>query len=136
MKKRLYFLGICVLLLVSLCSCKITSNKKISDKKMESQKKEYEEYLAEKYPDEKFTVNVWQEYRNQTGGAGLPDYEGYVMRHVVIDSKGNRFRISTLNIGEYSDDYEDVLNGDKYYNEEGKRVYFDENGEVKYVSDY
>lgn len=62
MKKRLYFLGICVLLLVSLCSCKITSNQKISDKKMESQKKEYEEYLAEKYPDENGEVKYVSDY--------------------------------------------------------------------------
>ncbi len=52
----------------------------------------FEKYLKEEYPGETFTVKVWQEYAKDIGPAGLPDYEGYLIRQVVIDSKGNWFK--------------------------------------------
>ena len=79
-------------MLVSLCSCTMKSDKKISEKKIEEQKAEFETYLKKTYPDESFTVQLWQEYGNETGAAGLPDYEGYLLRQVCTDSKGNRFK--------------------------------------------
>lgn len=136
MKKRMIFICICIGLMFSLCSCTLRDNKPSSKKELNSIKETYTKYLAEKYPDETFTVDVWQDYEKLTGGAGLPDYEGYVTRHVVTDSKGNRFKIVTKDINKYDDDYQEVLEGKVYYNEQGKHVYFDENGEVSFVSDY
>ena len=135
MKRRLVILSLCVCLLVSLCSCRIKSDKKISEKTISDKKAEFEEYLTEAYPGETFTVEVWQEYGEDIGAAGLPDYEGYMLHHVVTDSKGNRFKISTFPKGKHSDDYQQVLDGTIYYNEKGQHVYFDENGDVLFVSD-
>ena len=118
--------AIFICLLLSLSACKITSDKKISDKVLNDRKAEFEKYLAETYPDETFTVEVWQEYGKETGAAGLPDYEGYMMRQIVTDSKGNRFRVYIRSKGKYSDDYKDVLEGRVHYNEKGQQVYEDE----------
>jgi len=135
MKKIIEILCISLCLLVSLCACTIKSDKKMSDEEIQKLKSEYVKYLSETYPEETFTVDVWQEYSETTGGAGLPDYEGYLLRQVITDSEGNRFKIFTKNIGEYSDDYQEVLNGTIHYNEKGQRVFFDENGEVLFTSD-
>ena len=91
MKKKLVILGMYIGILCILCACSIRSDKKISEEKIDARREMFEEYLAQKYPDETFTVKVWQEYVEETGGAGLPDYEGYVYRQVVTDSKGNNF---------------------------------------------
>lgn len=135
MRVKLVLLCICVGLLISLCSCTIRSEKKISDDVINAQKEEFEKYLAETYPDEKFTVEIWQEYSEKTGGAGLPDYEGYVLRQVITDSKGNRFKIFTLSEGKYSDDYQKVLDGTVHYNEKGQQVFYDDKGKVLFISD-
>ena len=107
----------------------------ISEKVLNDRKAEYEQYLAETYPGQTFTVEVWQEYGETIGAAGLPDYEGYLIRQVITDSEGNHFQISTYPKGEHSDDYQDVLDGKIHYNEKGQRVVYDENGEVLYVID-
>ena len=135
MRAKLVFLCICVGLLISLCSCTIKSDKKISDDVISAQKAEYEKYLNETYPDEKFSVEIWQEYVKKTEGAGLPDYEGYILRQVITDSKGNRFKIFTQSKGKYSDDYQNVLEGKIHYNEKGQQVFYDDNGNILSVSD-
>lgn len=94
----------------------------------------YEEYLAKTYPDETFTVKVWQEYAEKTGAAGLPDYEGYLFRQVVIDSKGNCFMVYPGDNGTCTDDYQKVLDGWIHYNEKGQHVIYDENGNI--ISEY
>lgn len=135
-------LFICMVLILSACTIK--NSKKMSDEEIKKMKEEYEEYLKETYPDESFTVEIWEEYGKTTGGAGLPDYEGYLIRQVITDSKGNRFKIFTSDEGSsifdihrvYSDDYKDVLDGTTYYNEKGQRVYFDDNGEISFISNY
>ena len=127
-------IGICMLL--SLCACTIRSDKKLSDEELEEMKEEYEEYLEETYPGEEFTIEVWEEYGESTGGAGLPDYEGYLMRQVITDSEGNRFKIFTSNPGVYSDDRQKVLDGRVHYNEKGQEVFYDENGEIKSVVEW
>ena len=119
MKKRIILLVMCICVLGTLGACKIKSDKKMSDKEINNLKSEYEKYLNETYPDETFTIDLWQEYGETTGPAGLPDYEGYLMRQVITDSKGNRFKISTSNPGVYSDDYQKVLDGMVHYNEKG-----------------
>ena len=142
--KRLTLISVLFICILSICACTITHNKKANEEEINAQKAEFEKYLETTYPDETFTVEIWQEYGDSTGGAGLPDYKGYMWRQVITDSKGNRFRIYTSDEGTnlfnihrvYYDDYQDVLDGKKYYNEEGQRVYYDENGEIKFVSDY
>ena len=127
-----------------LCACSVKNNKKMSDDKINEMKAEYEEYLKETYPDETFTVEIWEEYGETTGGAGLPDYEGYLLRQVITDSKGNRFKIYTSDEGSslfdihrvYSDDYKDVLEGNRHYNEKGQRIHNDDNGEISFISNY
>ena len=78
--------------------------------------------MNETYPDETFTIELWQEYGETTGPAGLPDYEGYLVRQVITDSKGNRFKIFTRNPGVYSDDYKKVLDGTVHYDEKGEQI--------------
>lgn len=133
--KRLLLLCICICMMLSLSACKITSNKKISEEELNEMKAEYEAYLAEKYPDETFTVEIWQEYGLDIGAAGLPDYEGYLIRQVVTDSEGNHFKIHTYPKGVLDDDYQDVLDGKIHYNEKGQEVYYKDNGEIWFVSD-
>ena len=141
--KRLPLIFALFICMLSICACTMTGTKKASEEEINAKKAEFEKYLEETYPDETFTVKIWQVYGESTGGAGLPDYKGYMWRQVITDSKGNRFRIYTSDEGSslfnihrvYSDDYQDVLDGKKYYNEDGMRVYFDENGEVLFISD-
>ena len=71
MKKVIQLLGISVIILITLCSCTIKSDKKMSQNELDSMKAEYEEYLKEKYPNETFTVELWEEYGKDTGGAGI-----------------------------------------------------------------
>ena len=125
----------CAFLLLLLCSCTIRSDEEISEDVLENRKAEFEKYLEETYPDETFTVEVWQEYGKDVGAAGLPDYEGYLIRQVCTDSKGNHFRVFILSEGEYSDDYEKVLDGMIQYNEKGQQIYYDENGKVHILDD-
>ncbi len=135
-KNHFIFISLCVFVLMSLCSCTIKSNRKISEKTLNDRKAAYEKYLKDTYPDETFSVSVWQEYAENTGGAGLPDYEGYVIRTVITDSKGNRFKIKGDSPDKYYDDYKDVLEGSISYNEKGQHIYYDDSGEVLFVSDY
>ena len=123
MKKKLLSMVVCLCLIVPLCACTIRSNRKISDTVLNDRKAAYEEYLRETYPDESFTVEVWQEYGKDIGPAGLPDYEGYLIRQVITDSNGNRFQIHEYNKGEYSDDYQKVLDGWIEYDEKGEYVF-------------
>ena len=125
MKKVILLLGLSLILLITLCSCTIKSDKKMSQKQLDNMKAEYEEYLKEKYPDETFTVELWEEYGKDTGGAGLPDYEGYLFHSVITDSKGNHFKIfETGTLREkYTDDYQNVLDGTIKYDDKGERVY-------------
>ena len=120
MKEKKLFTGICLCLL--MCSCTIRSDKEISEDVIEERKEAFEKYLEETYPDETFTVEVWQEYGKHGGAAGLPDYEGYLIKQVITDSKGNRFKIHELSEGEYSDDYQKVLDGWIEYDEKGEQV--------------
>ncbi len=138
-KKKNIFISLCICLLISTSACTIRSDDKLSDEELSEMIAEYEEYLEETYPDETFTVEIWQEY-GKAGGGALPDYEGYLIRQVVTDSKGNRFKVYTSDEGSlfdihrrYSDDYEAVLDGRKHYNEKGQLVTLDENGEVEHV---
>lgn len=108
--------------MLSLCSCTIKSDRPISDKVINERKEAYENYLKETYPDESFTVEIWQEYGTDIGGAGLPDYEGYLIRQVITDSRGNRFQIHEYSKGEYSDDYQKVLDGWIRYDEKGELI--------------
>lgn len=122
MKLRILISGICICLLLSLCSCTIKSEKRISDRVISDRKTEYENYLKETYPDETFTVEIWQEYGKDIGPAGLPDYEGYMLRQVITDSKGNRFQVFEQSRGKYSDDYQKVLDG---------LIKYDDNGQIE-----
>jgi hypothetical protein len=138
-KKKIIFISLCICLLISTGACTIRSDDKLSDEELSEMIAEYEKYLEEAYPDETFTVEIWQEY-GKAGGGALPDYEGYLIRQVVTDSKGNRFKVYTSDEGSlfdihrrYSDDYEAVLDGRKHYNEKGQLVTLDENGEVEHV---
>lgn len=133
--KKILLITVCVCMLISMCSCQIKSDKKISEKKIEARKAEFENYLKETYPDESFTVELWQEYGKTIGTAGLPDYEGYILRQVCTDSKGNRFKVFVVNKGVYSDDYQDVLDGKIHYNEKGQREFYKDNGELWFVTD-
>ena len=105
----------------------------MSDRELDDLKSEYEEYLSETYPGETFTIEVWQEYGETTGSAGLPDYEGYLMKQVITDSRGNRFKIFTSGPGKYSDDYRKVLDGTIHYNEKGEQEIYDENGKLLFT---
>ena len=104
MKSKFLVSAFCLCLMLALCSCRIKSDKPISEKVLSDRKAAYENYLAETYPDETFTVEVWQEYGEDIGPAGLPDYEGYLIRQVVTDSRGNRFQVFEVDGGKYSDD--------------------------------
>lgn len=136
MRNKIIFICMCICLISSLSACTIKSDKKISDQKINSRKTAYEEYLKETYPDETFKVEVWQEYKKTIGGAGLPDYEGYVYKWVITDKDGNRFKIWGDSKDSYYDDYQKVLDGEIYYNENGEHVYYDDNGDILFVSDY
>jgi hypothetical protein len=140
MKKVIPIIAYGLFLLLMLSACSIKSNKKLSSEELNDLKKEYEAYLKKEYPDETFTVKVWQEYGTDRG-TGLPDYEGYLIRHIVTDSKGNRFRVYKSTGGTltnqkttYSDDYEAVLDGRVHYNEKGQTVLYDDEGNV--ISEY
>ena len=119
MKEKKSFIGICLCLL--MCSCTIRSDKEISEDVIEERKEAFEKYLEETYPDETFTVEVWQEYGKDIGPAGLPDYEGYLIKQVITDSKGNRFQIHIYDDG-YGDDYQKVLDGWIEYDEKGELI--------------
>ena len=126
MKRRLIFLSVCVSVLISLSACTIRSNSKLSDDEIDDMIEEYEEYLEETYPDETFTVEVWQEYGEDVGGAGLPDYEGYLIRQVITDSEGNRFKITKYSNGDLVDDYQNVLDGKVRYDKKGLPIFTDD----------
>ena len=134
MKRKFKILLICIGMLVLFNACTIRSDKKISEEEINARREMFERYLEEKYPDETFTVKVWQEYAKETGAAGLPDYEGYVYRQVIIDSKGNCFMVFPGDGGKCTDDYQKVLNGWVHYNEKGQRVVYNEEGGV--VTEY
>ena len=125
MKKVILLLVVSLIMLFTLCSCTIKSDKKMSQKELDNMKAEYEEYLKEKYPNETFTVELWEEYGKDVGGAGLPDYEGYLFHSVITDSKGNHFKIfETGTLSEkYNDDYQKVLDGTVKYDDRGERVF-------------
>ena len=54
----------------------------------------------------------------------------------ITDKDGNRFKIWGDSKDDYYDDYQKVLDGEIYYNEKGEHVYFDDDGDVLFVSDY
>ena len=122
MKKIILLIGMSLIMLFTLCSCTIKSDKKMSQKELDNMKAEYEEYLKEKYPDETFTVKLWEEYGKDAGGGSLPSYEGYLFYSVITDSKGNNFKIfETGTKGEkYTDDYQKVLDGTIKYDDRGE----------------
>ncbi len=124
MKRKLALLLICIVILSLLSACTIRSNKKISEKQINERREMFEKYLEEKYPDKTFTVKVWQEYAKKTGAAGLPDYEGYLYRQVVIDSEGNCFMVFPGDNGKCTDDYQKVLDGWVHYNQKGQHVIY------------
>ena len=99
MKRKFTASVLFVFVLLLLSACTMKSDKKLSDNEINSMKEEYAKYLEEAYPDESFTVEIWQEYGKRTGAAGLPDYEGYLIRQVITDSKGNRFKVFTSDEG-------------------------------------
>jgi len=129
-KRKLIQTIICIGMISLLSACTIRSDEKISDEKIRERQEMFEEYLEEKYPDETFTVKVWQEYAEETGSAGLPDYKGYVYRQVVIDSEGNCFMVFPGDKGKCTDDYQKVLDGWIHYNEKGQHVIYDEDGNI------
>jgi hypothetical protein len=133
-KRKLELLLICIVILSLLSACTIRSNKKISEKQINERREMFEKYLEEKYPDKTFTVKVWQEYAKKTGAAGLPDYEGYLYRQVVIDSEGNCFMVFPGDKGKCTDDYQKVLDGWVHYNEKGQHVVYDDDGNI--VTEY
>lgn len=130
MKRKLALLGICIGILGLLSACVIRSDRKISEETIAARREMIENYLEEKYPDQTFTVKVWQEYAKETGSAGLPDYEGYVFRQVVIDAEGNYFMVIPGDNGKCTDDYQKVLDGWVHYNEKGQHVVYDEDGNI------
>ncbi|MCR5236041.1 MAG: hypothetical protein K6E34_02425 [Lachnospiraceae bacterium] len=134
MKRKITLLVLCIGMLCLLGACTIRSDKKISEKNIDARREMFEKYLKEKYPDETFTVKVWQEYAKDIGPAGLPDYEGYLIRQVVIDSEGNCFMVFCGNKGECTDEYQKVLDGWVHYNEKGQHVVYDEDGSI--ISEY
>lgn len=134
MKRKLAFLGIGIAMSAMLGACTIRYDKEISEDELDERKEMFEEYLEDKYPDETFKVKVWQEYADETGGAGLPDYEGYVIRQVVIDSEGNCFMVFPGDNGQCTDDYQKVLDGWVHYNKKGQHVVYDDDGNI--VAEY
>ena len=56
----------------------------------------------------------------------MPDYEGYLIRQVITDSEGNRFKITKYSNGDLVDDYQKVLDGTIRYDEKGLQVFRDE----------
>ena len=128
MKKKIVVLGLLVCFLLSLSACKYKNTEKYSDEVLERRKAAYEKYLAETYPDQKFTVRVWQEYGKKTGAAGLPDYEGYLLYHVIIDSEGNIFQICEYGKDKYGDNYQEVKEGRVHYSERGRELFYREDG--------
>ena len=130
MKRKLALLGICIGILGLLSACVIRSDRKISEETIAARREMIENYLEEKYPNQTFTVKVWQEYAKETGSAGLPDYEGYVFRQVVIDAEGNCFMVIPGDNGKCTDDYQKVLDGWVHYNEKGQHVVYDEDGNI------
>ena len=130
MKRKLILLAAGIGLIASLAACTIRYDKEISEDEIDERKEMFEEYLEDKYPDETFKVKVWQEYAEETGGAGLPDYEGYVIRQVVIDSQGNCFMVFPGDNGECTDDYQKVLDGWVHYNKKGQHVVYDDDGNI------
>ncbi len=130
MKRKLLLLAAGIGLIASLGACTIRYDKEISEDEIDERKEMFEEYLEDKYPDETFKVKVWQEYAEETGGAGLPDYEGYVIRQVVIDSQGNCFMVFPGDNGECTDDYQKVLDGWVHYNKKGQHVVYDDDGNI------
>ena len=130
MKRKLLLLAAGIGLIASLGTCTIRYDKEISEDEIDERKEMFEEYLEDKYPDETFKVKVWQEYAEETGGAGLPDYEGYVIRQVVIDSQGNCFMVFPGDNGECTDDYQKVLDGWVHYNKKGQHVVYDDDGNI------
>ena len=134
MKRKIAVLGICIGIMSSLGACTIKHDKEISRDVIDDRKELFEDYLEETYPDEEFTVKVWQEYAYDVGGAGLPDYEGYLLRSVVIDSEGNCFQVYVGDHDNCWDDYQKVLDGRVHYNEKGQHVVYDEDGNI--ISEY
>ena len=134
MKRKLILLAAGIGLIASLGACTIRYDKEISEDEIDERKEMFEEYLEDKYPDETFTVKVWQEYAEETGAAGLPDYKGYVYRQVVIDSEGNCFMVFPGDNGKCTDDYQKVLDGWVHYNQKGQHVIYDDDGNI--VSEY
>ena len=134
MKQALAVTAIGIAVMSLLCACTIRSDKEVSEKVLKEREEQFEEYLADTYPDEDFTVKVWQEYSEKTGAAGLPDYEGYLIRSVMIDSKGNCFMVYPGDNGKCTDDYQKVLDGWVHYNEKGQHVVYDDDGNI--VSEY
>ena len=130
MKRKLILLAAGIGLIASLGACTIRYDKEISEDEIDERKEMFEEYLEDKYPDETFKVKVWQEYAEETGGAGLPDYEGYLIRQVVIDSQGNCFMVFPGDNGECTDDYQKVLDGWVHYNKKGQHVVYDDDGNI------
>ena len=130
MKRKLLLLAAGIGLIASLGACTIRNDKEISEDEIDERKEMIEEYLEDKYPDETFEVKVWQEYAEETGGAGLPDYEGYLIRQVVIDSQGNCFMVFPGDNGECTDDYQKVLDGWVHYNKKGQHVVYDDDGNI------
>ena len=125
MKKAILLFMVSLIMLIMLCSCTIKSDKKMSQKELDNLKAEYQDYLKGKYPNETFTVELWEEYGKDTGGAGLPDYEGYLFHSVITDSKGNHFKIFETGTPDekYTDDYQKVLDGTIKYDDKGERVF-------------
>lgn len=130
MKRKLLLSAAGIGLIALLGACTIRYDKEISEDEIDERKEMFEEYLEDKYPDETFKVKVWQEYAEETGGAGLPDYEGYVIRQVAIDSQGNCFMVFPGDNGECTDDYQKVLDGWVHYNKKGQHVVYDDDGNI------
>ncbi len=138
MKRKIFSILFCALILLSLSACTIKSSKAPSEDEISERKEAFENYLKETYPDETFTVDVWTEY-GTSSASGLPSFEGYLWRQVITDSKGNHFKIYTSEEGtafnhhtRYYDDYQSVLDGKIHYNEHGQRIFLDEYGNVEY----
>ena len=62
MKKVIMLIGISLIMLITLCSCTVKSDKKMSQKELDNMKAEYAEYLKGKYPNETFDIKIWEEY--------------------------------------------------------------------------